>query len=184
MFKRFDEIPDVFTFTPPRYRDARGYFSETFSQDKISAMTGPLSWVQDNMSLSIDKGIVRGLHFQFGEFAQAKLVRCLRGAVFDVAVDLRTGSPTRGKWVGTELSEENGTQMYVPVGFAHGFLTLTPNAEVSYKVSANFSPENSSGFMWNDPSFAIEWPLERGQEPILSERDGQWAPFATSKAFF
>jgi dTDP-4-dehydrorhamnose 3,5-epimerase len=182
MFERFDLIPDAFLFTPPRYKDARGYFSETFSQEKIDAMTGPLHWVQDNMSLSRDKGIVRGLHFQFGAHTQAKLVRVLRGVVFDVAVDLRAESPTRGRWVAAELSSDNGVQMYVPKGFAHGFMTLSEDVEVTYKVSAYYSPENSSGFMWNDPSFAIDWPLKG--EAILSDRDRQWPAFATSKSYF
>lgn len=163
-------IPEVILVKPPRVGDARGYFSETYRESiyRDNGISGP--FVQDNHSLSSARFVLRGLHFQIGPAAQAKLVRCTRGAIFDVAVDIRKGSPTFGAYVGAELSEENGHQLYVPVGFAHGFCTLTPDCEVQYKVSAYYDREHDRGLAWNDPSVGIRWPFE-GYEPILSEKD-------------
>jgi dTDP-4-dehydrorhamnose 3,5-epimerase len=129
-----------------------------------------VAFVQDNHSLSRPPWVLRGLHFQTPPRAQDKLVRCLKGRIWDVAVDVRSGSPTYGRWVGAELSEENGCQLFVPVGFAHAFLTLTPDAEVAYKVSAPYAPECDGGLIWNDPTIDIAWPLA-GNTPVLSEKD-------------
>lgn len=163
-------IPEVILVKPPRFNDARGYFSETFRESTYgeNGVHGP--FVQDNHSVSDAPFVLRGLHFQIGPAAQSKLVRCTRGAMFDVAVDIRQGSPTFGAYVSAELSEENGHQLYVPIGFAHGFCTLTPACEVQYKVTAYYDRESDRGLAWNDPAIGIAWPLE-GHEPILSDKD-------------
>lgn len=182
MFERL-AIPDVFLFTPKRHGDARGYFVETFSHAKLAPMTGALEWVQDNFALSAEQGVLRGLHFQIAPHAQDKLVRCGRGAMLDVVVDLRRASPHYGKHVKAVLSEENGAQIFVPKGFAHGYLTLTPASEVLYKVTAGYHPESERGLMWNDEALAIDWNLG-GAAPILSDRDRKWAPFAELPDYF
>ena len=182
MFERLS-IPDVFLFTPKRHGDARGYFAETFSRATLSPMTGPLDWVQDNFALSAEQGVLRGLHFQKPPHAQDKLVRCGRGAILDVVVDLRRASPHYGKYVKAVLSNENGVQIFVPKGFAHGYVTLTPACEVLYKVTAAYHPGSEGGLMWNDKTLAIDWELA-GAAPILSERDGAWAPFADLPDYF
>lgn len=155
-----------------RFSDARGWFSETYSERALAAVGLHDRFVQDNHSYSRRAGTLRGLHFQVPPQAQAKLVRCLRGRIYDVAVDLRKGSPSYGAWVGAELSAENGLQLYVPVGFAHGFMTLEPDCEVTYKVTAPYAPDCEAGLAWNDPDLAIDWPL-RPAEVILSERDAR-----------
>lgn len=169
---------------PRRFGDERGWFSETYHSDKYRALGMDVAFVQDNHSLSRTPWVLRGLHFQTPPYAQDKLVRCLKGRIWDVAVDVRQGSPTFGRWVAAELSEENGFQLFVPVGFAHAFLTLTPDAEVAYKVSAPYAPECDGGLIWNDPAVNIAWPLEGGS-PVLSDKDARlpaltgWAsPFA------
>jgi dTDP-4-dehydrorhamnose 3,5-epimerase len=182
MFERL-AIPDMFSFTPKRHQDARGYFVETFVRSKLEAMTGPLDWVQDNFAYSIEKHSVRGLHFQIAPFAQDKLVWCGRGAVLDVAVDLRRKSPTYGRHAKTMLSAENGVQVFVPKGFAHGYITLTPDVEVSYKVTNYYSPEAERGVVWNDPNLAIDW-LPAGEEPTLAPRDQKLPAFADLPAYF
>lgn len=143
---------------PARFGDSRGYFSETFRRDRFDQRIGPYSLVQDNQSLSARVGTIRGLHFQTRPMAQGKLVRCVAGAVFDVAVDIRQDSPTFGKWVAAELSADNGHQLWIPPGFAHGFCTLLPNSVLCYKVTAYYSPENDRGLRWDDPALAIAWP--------------------------
>jgi dTDP-4-dehydrorhamnose 3,5-epimerase len=182
MFERL-AIPEVFLFTPKRHGDARGYFAETFSRAKFDPMVGPMDWLQDNIALSAEKGVLRGLHFQIPPYAQDKLVRCGRGVVLDVAVDLRRTSATYGRYVKAVLSEENGVQIFVPKGFAHAYLTLTANCEVAYKVTAPYHPESERGVMWNDPALAIDWGLD-GAAPTLSDRDRKWAPFADLPEYF
>ncbi|KQX27705.1 dTDP-4-dehydrorhamnose 3,5-epimerase [Ensifer sp. Root423] len=158
---------------PKRYGDDRGWFTEVYSERAFSRYGIDDRFVQDNHSLSVPAGTLRGLHFQTPPFAQAKLVRCIRGRIFDVAVDIRRNSPTFGRWVGAELSAENGHQLYIPVGFAHGFCTLDRSTEVTYKVSNLYSPQNDGGILWNDPAIGVDWPLPQGVVPVLSPKDGQ-----------
>lgn len=155
---------------PRRFADERGWFSETYNAKKLAELGIHDAFCQDNQSLSSIAGTLRGLHFQRHPFAQAKLVRCLAGRIFDVALDIRRDSPTFGRWVGTELSATNGKQLYIPVGFAHGFLTLEDNCMVAYKTNAFYSAESEGGIAWNDPEAAIEWPLG-GLRPHLSAKD-------------
>ncbi|MGT2446619.1 dTDP-4-dehydrorhamnose 3,5-epimerase (plasmid) [Ensifer adhaerens] len=163
-------IPSVFLIKPKRLIDARGYFAETFRADWFAEVVGTYSFVQDNQSLSLEDGTVRGLHFQLAPRAQGKLVSCIAGALWDVAVDLRRGSQTYGKFVAAELSEENGHQLWIPPGFAHGFCTLKPSTVVSYKVTDYYSPEHDRGLLWNDPELGINWPVPPGNA-ILSDKD-------------
>ena len=154
---------------PIRRVDHRGFFAETYSKRKYSELGIDVEFVQDNHSLSRHVGTVRGLHFQAPPFAQAKLVRCGRGAIFDVAVDIREGSPTYGHWEGYELTAENGDQLYIPVGFAHGFVTLVPDSEIVYKCSDYYAPETEGSVLWSDPEIGIDWPT--GSDPIISDKD-------------
>lgn len=163
-------IADVILVTPRRFADDRGWFSEIFRQDLIDAALGPVAFVQENQSLSTRKGTVRGLHFQRAPSAQAKLVRCIRGAILDVAVDIRLGSPTFGRHVALELEASTGRQLFVPVGFAHGFCTLTDDAEVAYKVGAHYSAADEVGILWDDPDLGIAWPVTAAAA-TLSEKD-------------
>ncbi|MEQ9506368.1 MAG: dTDP-4-dehydrorhamnose 3,5-epimerase [Hyphomonas sp.] len=163
-------IPDVKLVTPARFGDARGYFSETYNADRFKAAGVTADFIQDNHSYSAPVGTVRGLHFQAPPFAQAKLVRVVRGAVIDVAVDARKGSPTYGKWVKAELSAENGVQIFVPRGFLHGFATLQPDTEIQYKVDAPYSKENDGAVLWNDPELAIDWGIDPATA-TLSKKD-------------
>lgn len=163
-------IPDVVLVTPKRFGDDRGFFSETYRANLFDeeGVVGP--FVQDNHAYSADAGVLRGLHFQAPPMAQAKLVRCIRGAILDVAVDIRKSSPTYGQHVSAELTAENGAQLFVPVGFAHAYLTLTPDSEVEYKVTEYYAPETEGGLAWDDPAIGIDWPLPNGV-PSLSEKD-------------
>ena len=162
-------IPGVILVKPRVFGDERGFFMETYKKSDFEKAGIDTDFVQDNHSKSV-KGVLRGLHYQLEPEAQGKLVRCIRGKIFDVAVDIRRGSPTFGKWIGVELSEENKLMLWIPKGFAHGFLTLSEEAEIVYKVSgAEYSPEHDRGIRWNDPDIGIKWPLEG--EPILSEKD-------------
>lgn len=163
-------IPDVKLITPRIFRDERGFFSETFSARDLAAAGIAASFVQDNHSLSRAKGVVRGLHFQIAPRAQGKLVRVTRGAVLDVAVDIRSGSPTYGRHVATVLSAENWRQLWLPCGFAHGFCTLEPDTEVQYKVTEYYAPECDRGILWNDPALGINWPIAV-DSAILSDKD-------------
>ena len=163
-------IPEVIEITPPKFGDHRGFFSEVFKRSAFEAEGLEIDWVQDNQSLSAEPGTVRGLHFQAPPFAQSKLVRVLRGAIYDVAVDIRLGSPTYGQSVGCEISAEKWNQLLVPAGFAHGFMTLTPDTEVLYKVDAPYSRESEGAILWNDPALGIEWP-DIGAAPVLSDKD-------------
>lgn len=161
----------VHLIKPRRFNDERGWFTEVYSEALFVARGLHDRFVQDNHSFSRAKGTLRGLHFQTPPHGQAKLVRCIRGAIFDVAVDVRAGSPTYGQWVGATLSAENGHQLYIPVGFAHGFVTLQADTEVIYKVTDIYAPANDSGICWKDPDIGIAWPLPPGAEPILSAKD-------------
>tara|TARA_B110000003_G_scaffold274244_1_gene313758 strand:- start:776 stop:1318 length:543 start_codon:yes stop_codon:yes gene_type:complete len=160
---------ELILIKPKRHGDHRGFFAETYSRRKYSELGIDDDFVQDNHSISRDVGTLRGLHFQAPPHAQAKLVRCGRGAIFDVAVDIRKGSPTYGHWEGYELTAENGDQLYVPVGFAHGFVTLEPDSEIVYKCSDYYAPKREGSVLWNDPDIGIDWPTDA--DPILSDKD-------------
>lgn len=164
------EIADVKVIKTQKFPDRRGFFSEVYNKKAFAASGIEITFVQDNHSVSAEKGVVRGLHFQIAPFAQTKLVRVVRGAVFDVAVDLRRSSPTRGKHVSTILSAAAWNQMLIPVGFAHGFMTLEPDTEVIYKVDNYYAPEYDRGIQWDDPDLAIQWPLPKA-DVLLSEKD-------------
>jgi dTDP-4-dehydrorhamnose 3,5-epimerase len=155
---------------PRRFGDARGWFSETYRRDRYAALGIGEEYVQDNHSLSASIGVVRGLHFQVPPHGQAKIVRCLKGAIWDVAVDVRAGSPTYGRWVAAELTAENGWQLAIPVGFAHGFVTLTADTEIAYKCSDYYAPECDGGIAWDDPDLALPWPLP-AEGAQLSDKD-------------
>jgi dTDP-4-dehydrorhamnose 3,5-epimerase len=169
---KFEEqqISEIVLITPKIFGDERGYFTETFRNDVFAERIGPWNFVQDNQSLSADAGTVRGLHFQLSPREQGKLIRCIAGAILDVAVDIRMGSPTYGQHVKAELSASNGHQLWVPPGFAHGFCTLEPNSIISYKVTDYYSPEHDRGLLWNDPELAIEWPVN-ADAAVLSAKD-------------
>ena len=163
-------LPDVLEIRSPKHGDERGFFSEVWNAEMWRAAAIELEFVQDNHSLSRDVGVLRGLHFQLDPFAQAKLVRVTRGKVFDVAVDLRRGSPTFRKWVGVTLSPAEWNQLLIPVGFAHGFVTLEPDTEVQYKVTAAYSPEHDRSVRFDDPQIGVEWPFA-AEAMILSLKD-------------
>ena len=167
------DVLDVYIIEPQVFGDHRGWFMESWSQRKMEEAGLHYTFVQDNQSYSAKKGTLRGLHFQNGEASQAKLVRCIRGAVLDVAVDLRKGSPTYKKWVAVELSAENKRQLLIPRGFAHGFVTLTDDVEFLYKADNYYAPEADGGIRWNDPELGIDWGVT---DPVLSEKDTK-SPF-------
>lgn len=166
------EIEGLKVITPAVYGDARGYFMETYNYNDFKAAGIDVEFVQDNQSAS-KQGVLRGLHFQ-KNFPQDKLVRVIKGEVFDVAVDLREGSKTFGKWHGVLLTEENKKQFFVPKGFAHGFLVLSEYAEFCYKCSDFYHPEDESGLKYDDPDIGVEWPIPEGMELTLSEKDTKW----------
>lgn len=166
-------LPDVIVVTPGKFGDARGFFSEVYNAARWKEAGLDHAFVQDNHSLSGPVGTLRGLHFQIPPFAQDKLVRVARGRILDVAVDLRRSSPTFGRHVAIELSAENWRQLLVPAGFAHGFVTLEPDTEVVYKVTAFYSPSHDRGLAWDDPDLRIAWPVPPGG-PILSDKDRLW----------
>lgn len=173
-------IPEVLVLEPKVFGDSRGFFMESFNQKVFGELTGvALPFVQDNHSRSA-QGVLRGLHYQVRQ-PQGKLVRVARGAVFDVAVDVRRGSPTFGRWVGTELSEENQRQMWVPPGFAHGFLVLSASADFLYKTTDYYAPEHERCIAWDDPAIGIGWPLSG--PPRLSAKDLQGASLAAAEVF-
>lgn len=163
------DIDGVIIVEPTAYGDNRGYFMETYQKEDFIAGGIDVDFVQDNQSMST-KGVLRGLHFQIN-YPQSKLVRCIRGEVYDVAVDLRDGSPTYGKYVGVLLSAENKRQFFIPKNFAHGFLVLSDEAEFVYKVDDFYHPNDEGGLMWNDPTIGIDWPIPEGMEIKLSEKD-------------
>lgn len=165
-------LDGVFIIEPNVFGDHRGWFMESYNQAGFEAATGTsIEFIQDNQSFSAQVGTLRGLHYQLAPKAQTKLIRCTRGAIYDVAVDIRPDSETYGQWFGIELSEENKKQLLVPKGFAHGFMTLTPDVEVQYKVDELYSPEHDRGIIWNDPAIGIQWPLD--VKPVLSTKDEQ-----------
>lgn len=163
-------IPDVKLVVPVVHRDERGFFCETYSARQLHEAGVNVDFVQDNHSLSVVEGVVRGLHFQIEPHAQGKLVRVVKGSILDVAVDIRTGSPTFGKHVAEVLTAENFHQLWVPVGFAHGFCTLESNTEVIYKVTSYYAPDCDRGIAWNDPDIGIEWPVAE-DKAVLSAKD-------------
>ena len=164
-------IPDILIPTPARFGDSRGFFAESWNRQRFVEAGIQIDFCQDNHSLSAQLGTIRGLHFQAPPKAQDKLVRCGRGRLYDVAVDIRRGSPTYGQWVGVELSHENGKQLLVPKGFAHGFMTLEPDSEIIYKCSDFYAPETEGALRWNDPAIGIDWPLDVA--PVLSDKDAE-----------
>ena len=175
----------VYKIATRRFADSRGWFSESYNAQRFAAAGLDRNWCQDNHSLSRPAGTLRGLHFQRDPQAQAKLVRCLRGRIFDVAVDVRAQSPTFRRWVGLELSAENGLQLLIPAGYAHGFLTLEPDCEVAYKVDAQYAPAAEGGIAWNDPAIAIDWPLPAGLgAPLLSDKDADLSSLAQTARDF
>jgi dTDP-4-dehydrorhamnose 3,5-epimerase len=176
-------IPAVKIVTPRKHGDSRGFFSETYKESDWRNAGLDLTFVQDNHSFSAPVGTLRGLHFQLPPFAQDKLVRVTRGRILDVAVDIRRSSPTFGKYVALELSVENWRQLFVPVGFAHGFITLEPNTEVIYKVTAIYSPEHDCGLAYDDAALAIDWPMPLSG-PVLSEKDLRWPRLTDLKTPF
>lgn len=175
-------ISDVKIIKVKRYEDIRGFFSETYNKKDFEKVGLDIDFVQDNISFSRRKGTIRGLHFQIDPFVQTKLIRVLRGAVFDVAVDLRRGSPTFGNYVHVTLDAWEGKQVLIPGGFAHGFCTLEDETEVMYKVSSFYAPECERGILWNDPDLNIRWPIEG--EVILGDKDRRWPRFSEIPSFF
>ena len=169
---RATSIPGVQVLKPRYFHDPRGYFVETYNKRSAHQLGLVACFVQDNQSLSTKRGTVRALHFQVPPRSQAKLVRVLRGSIYDVAVDLRVGSPTYGRWTGKTLTATEGEQLFVPHGCAHGFCTLEPNTEVAYKVDDYYAPECDAGLIWNDPDLGIDWPIT-AQETVLSEKDAK-----------
>ncbi|MGG4287977.1 dTDP-4-dehydrorhamnose 3,5-epimerase [Priestia megaterium] len=164
-------LEGVVVIEPKVFGDHRGWFMETYNGKELLNYGIDVKFIQDNQSFSATKGTLRGLHYQLNPKSQTKLVRCTKGAIYDVAVDIRVGSPTFGKSFGIELTDENKKQLLVPKGFAHGFLTLSEDVEVQYKVDELYSPEHDRGIIWNDPSIGIEWPMSI--TPVLSTKDEQ-----------
>jgi dTDP-4-dehydrorhamnose 3,5-epimerase len=177
------EIPDVLLVVPERHTDRRGHFAETYSKAIFERVGIKADFVQDNLSFSDREGTLRGLHFQIPPHAQAKLIRCSRGAILDVAVDIRRGSPTFGLHVARVLSAENMHQLFIPKGFAHGFRTLTPATEIQYKVDAAYAPDSERGIRFDDPILAIDWRLQ-GRPVCMSDRDQNLPAFETSLSAF
>ncbi len=171
------KLPGVFEITPRRFADSRGHFSETYNADTLAQNGITTPFVQDNQSYSRDIGTVRGLHFQAPPSAQAKLVRVLQGVIWDVAVDVRKGSPTFGQWVGVELSDDTGNQIFIPEGFLHGFVTRTSDCMVAYKCSATYAPTTEGSVRFDDPDLAIDWGIDV-QDAVLSDKDAAAPSFA------
>lgn len=169
-FSPMPELPEVVLVKPRVFHDPRGWFSETYKASDFAAAGIPTGFRQDNHSRSVGRGAVRGLHYQKSPMAQGKLVRCVRGEALDVAVDIRKGSPTYGRHVAAVLSAENHHMLWVPVGFAHGFCTLTEEVDILYKCTEEYSRDHDRSILWNDPALAIPWPLK---DPVLSEKDAR-----------
>lgn len=166
---------------PSVHGDHRGFFVESYNESRFHKQEITHKFIQDNHSMSVEAGVIRGLHYQLNPKAQTKLVRCTAGAIYDVVVDIRKGSPTYGQWQGFILSGANHRQLLVPKGFAHGFCTLVPNSEVQYKVDEFYSAEHDRGIAWNDPALCIDWPV---RTPVLSEKDGKHPPLADMETNF
>ena len=176
-------MPAVREVVPARHRDARGFFSEVWREDAMRNAGLDLRFVQENHALSQTMGTIRGLHFQIGRAAQAKLVRCPRGSILDIAVDIRRGSPTFGRHTAVVLSAENWKQLYVPAGFAHGYCTLEPETEVLYKVTAYYDPPSERGLAWDDPDLGIAWPVGT-EKAVLAAKDRTYPRLADLPDFF
>jgi len=172
---------DAWLIKPVVHKDARGFFLESYSMQEFQKHDIPLNFIQDNHSMSMETGVLRGMHFQYPPMAQSKLVRTIRGSVFDVIVDLRKNSSTFGQWQGFELTVSNFLMLFIPRGFAHGFCTMSPKTEFLYKVDTYYSPQHDSGFRWDDPTIGIQWPIK---DPVLSEKDKRLPYFKDSKIIF
>jgi dTDP-4-dehydrorhamnose 3,5-epimerase len=181
-FRTFD-LDGPIEIIPSKVEDERGYFSEIFRLDTFSKLAAEIKFVQDNQSLSVRAGTVRGVHFQARPFVQGKLVRCLGGRLFDVAVDLRVDSPSYGRWISVVLSPEDNKQLWVPPGFGHGFCTLEPNSVIGYRVTSYYSPEHDKGVAWDDPDIGIHWP-EIAKPDTLSAKDRKQPQLAELAAYF
>ncbi|ABQ29834.1 dTDP-4-dehydrorhamnose 3,5-epimerase [Acidiphilium cryptum] len=177
------DLPGVMLITPPRFADSRGWFSETWNQARLAALGFTETFVQDNHSSSTRPGTIRGLHCQLAPFAQGKLVRCIRGAIWDAAVDIRHGSPSFGRHAAAELSAANGRQLWIPPGFLHGFCTTEPDTEVVYKVTAPYDKASERGVIWNDPDLALPWPVPAGTA-LLSDKDNLLPRLAEAEPWF
>jgi len=182
IFRTFD-LEGPVEVIPKKIEDERGYFSEILRLDALVQNVGPVNFVQDNQSLSVRSGTIRGIHFQSHPAAQAKLVRCIAGKLFDVAVDLRSGSSTYGRWVSVELTPEQNNQLWIPVGFGHGFCTLEPNTVVQYRVTSYYSADADKGVAWDDPTIGIEWPREADPD-TLSAKDREQPKLVDLPAYF
>jgi len=181
-FRTFD-VEGPLEIRPGKIADDRGYFSEIFRVDEFARQSAPVEFVQDNQSLSIRTGTVRGIHFQSHPYAQGKLVRCLAGKLFDVAVDLRRGSASYGRWVSVLLSPDENNQLWIPVGFGHAFCTLEPSSIISYRVTSYYSAENDKGVAWDDPEIAVEWP-DVADPQTLSAKDRNQPRLCDLPAYF
>lgn len=175
-------LEGVLVIEPKVFGDHRGWFMETYNKENFVETGLNINFIQDNQSFSATKGTLRGLHYQLSPKAQTKLVRCTKGSIFDVAVDIRQESPTYGQWFGIELTAENKKQLLVPKGFAHGFMTLTEDVEVQYKVDEYYAPECDRGIIWNDPTIGVEWPINI--QPVLSEKDEKAPSFQNAENNF
>lgn len=173
------EIPDVVLVKPKVFGDERGFFMESYKESDFKAFGLPTHYAQDNHSKS-KAGVLRGLHYQIDPYAQGKLVRVVTGKIFDVAVDIRKGSPTYGQWVGRELSEQNKHMLWVPAGFAHGLLVLEDDTHLLYKCTSEYQPVHERSILWNDPALAVKWPLRAGEVPSLSAKDANGMTFAVA----
>jgi dTDP-4-dehydrorhamnose 3,5-epimerase len=178
-----DVLPSVKLIIPKRHADERGFLSETWREEDVREAGVPVHFVQDNHCWTRAAGTIRGLHFQVGDAAQRKLVRCTRGSILDVGVDIRRGSPTFGCHAAQVLSKENWCQLYIPIGFAHGYCTLQPDTEVLYKVSSYYDPKAERGLAWNDPELKIEWPVT-SESAIMTARDRNFPTLAGLPEFF